>query len=253
MNQHFISADWPAPDGVTAFSTTRAGGFSTGEFSSLNLGLHVGDDPAVVAANRALLQDFLPENSAVQWLSQVHGTQIVHARVSGDCPEADACWTDVPGQACAVMSADCLPVLLCNIQGTVVAAAHAGWRGLLSGVLEETVGAMNGNNEELLAWMGPAIGPGAFEIGSEVKSGFMDAATNNSLDAVNRCFTKSFKNTQCYMADLYGLARLRLNQVVVSRVYGGGLCTYSDTDRFFSYRRDGETGRIASLICIKPN
>lgn len=253
MNQLFINADWPAPDSVIAFSTTRIGGFSTGEFNGLNLGHHVGDNPVAVSANRALLDDVLPENAGVQWLSQIHGTRVIRSGASDDYPEADACWTDETGEACAVLSADCLPVLLCNKQGTVVAAAHAGWRGLLNGVLEETVEGMSGDNEELLAWMGPAIGPSAFEVGREVKSSFMDAAKNNSQDEVNRCFTKSTGNPQCYMADLYALAKLRLNQVDVNRIYGGGLCTYSDTERFFSYRRDGETGRMATLICIKPN
>ena len=220
------------------------------------MGHHVGDDPQAVAANRVLLHELLPENAKVQWLSQIHGTEVVRAGVSGisdDYPEADACWTKESRMACAILSADCLPVLLCNLKGTIVAAAHAGWRGLLNGVLEQTVETIRTQDDQLLAWMGPAIGSEAFEVGSEVKSSFIDAANNKSRDQVNRCFTPSTRNSERYMADLFALAKLRLNQVGVNRIYGGGLCTYSNADRFFSYRRDGQTGRMASLICIKPS
>lgn len=251
MNQRCIKADWPAPDNVVAFSSTRAGGFSVGAYQGLNLGHHVGDDPALVAANRELLASDLPDGARVQWLSQTHGTQVVRAGDINGYPDADACLSAEAGEACAILSADCLPVLLCNRRGTVVAAAHAGWRGLLNGVLEATIGAMNCDTEELLAWMGPAIGPAAFEVGPEVRSRFMETTEASSLNEVGLCFTRSPTDSQRYMADLYALARLRLNKTGVRQIYGGTLCTYSDSENFYSYRRDGQTGRMATLICIK--
>ena len=252
MNQRYIKADWPAPGNVIAFSTTRVGGCSVGAYKGLNLGHHVGDNHALVAANRELLANVLPDGSRVQWLSQTHGTQVIRAGDVTEYPEADACLSTEVGDACAILSADCLPVLLCNRRGTVVAAAHAGWRGLLNGVLEATVEAMNCDKDELLAWMGPAISPAAFEVGPEVRSKFMEAAGASSLNEVSLCFTRSPTDSQRYMADLCALASLRLNKTGVRHIYGGALCTYSDSDNFFSYRRDGQTGRMATLICIKP-
>jgi len=229
------------------------GGYSSGPFESLNLGHHVGDDLDVVAANRSVLASALPERTEIQWLDQVHGTAAVRATVTDGYPEADACWTRQSGLACAVLSADCLPVLLCNLSGTVVGAVHAGWRGLLNGVLESAVNAMGENPNTMLAWMGPAIGPAAFEVGPEVRSGFEHDTPGLFHDELASCFTASPQRSTHYMADLYSLAKLRLRRLGVVRVYGGGLCTYTDTDRFFSYRRQGQCGRLGSLICIKPD
>ncbi|TGD71573.1 peptidoglycan editing factor PgeF [Mangrovimicrobium sediminis] len=235
--------DWSVP-GILALSSERQGGRSAAPWDTFNLGDHVGDDPAAVAANRSRLQAMLPGGTSIQWLQQVHGADVVRAAGRG-CPQADACWTDTPGIACAVLTADCLPVLFASADGAVVAAAHAGWRGLLAGVLEATVAAMGVDPGRLQAWMGPAIGPRAFEVGPEVREAFLDAGDSRA------CFTTS-PNPGRYLADIYALARARLAAAGVSAVSGGGECTFRAPRRYFSYRRDGETGRMASLICIKP-
>ncbi len=226
------------------------GGYSGPPFESFNLGCHVGDDKNVVAANRKLLADALPGAAAVSWLSQVHGTTVVEAGQAGPLPLADAQWSRTPGAVCAVMTADCLPVLLCSVDGDVVAAAHAGWRGLLAGVLETTVAAMNTRPQRLLAWLGPAIGPTVFEVGEEVRDGFLAAALPSEVALIAACFVPVANRPGHYLADLYALARARLNRLGLTRVFGGDLCTYSDSERFFSYRRDGQTGRMASLILL---
>jgi YfiH family protein len=246
-----IEPDWPAPANVLAFSTTRHGGHSEHPYQSLNLGHHVGDSDSAVAANRAILAAEFTGKCDIRWLSQVHGTEAVQAGEGGAYPEADALWSRRPGVACAVLSADCLPVLLCSVAGDAVAAAHAGWRGLLAGVLESTVSAMHVNGGELLAWLGPAIGPGAFEVGPEVRKGFITTATSVQAAAVAECFVPSPMRPGHFFADLYQLARMRLLALGVERVFGGDLCTYSDPERFFSYRRDGRTGRLASLIALQ--
>ena len=245
-----IEPDWPAPANVLALCTTRAGGFSAAPWDTLNLALHVGDQPASVRANRECLQDHLPPATDIQWLSQVHGTAVVEACRGVPQPEADAVWSRLPGKACAVMTADCLPLLLCSERGDVVAAAHAGWRGLCDGVLEATVDAMGEAPGDLLAWLGPAIGPQAFEVGPEVREGFLAALQH--APEVARCFVPSAGSPGHYLADIYGLARYRLQRLGVSHVYGGGYCTFGDSERFFSYRRDGTTGRMAALILILP-
>ncbi|MFC1578851.1 peptidoglycan editing factor PgeF [Pseudomonadota bacterium] len=247
-----IKPDWPAPAAVMALSTRRDGGRSAAPFDSFNLAAHVGDDPVAVRANRAILMQSLPRGSSVQWLSQVHGIEVVEAGEGGGEPEADACWTRSPGRACAVLTADCLPVLFCSRQGDVVAAAHAGWRGLLGGVLERTVAAMGADPDRLLAWLGPAIGPAAFEVGSEVREQFLAAATPAGAVATDAIFVPNAARPDHYFADLYALARLRLAAAGLRQVWGGGYCTYSDRDSYFSYRRDGETGRMASLILLNP-
>jgi YfiH family protein len=251
MGMHLIEPDWPAPPNVVAFSTTREGGHSTGIYQGLNLGHHVGDNPVAVTANRASLHRALPPDTRIQWLSQVHSNTVVEAGTLIDYPSADAAWTRVPEQACAILSADCLPVLLCDRAGTVVAGAHAGWRGLLAGVLEQTVASMAVNPGEILAWMGPAIGPDVFEVGPEVKSHFLNVAAVDSKKQITACFTPLQKAPGHYLADLYRLARHRLAGVGVVEVFGGLHCTYSDPERFYSYRRNGQTGRMASLICLK--
>jgi YfiH family protein len=238
-----IRPDWPQPPAVRACSTTRAGGVSRGPWSGLNLGDHVDDDPAAVAENRARLAAHLGLPREPQWLEQVHGTRVRMPGAAGTC--ADACVEDRPGRVCVVLTADCLPVLLCNVAGTRVAAAHAGWRGLLAGVLEQTVAAFDDRPGRVMAWLGPAIGPDAFEVGDEVRAAFVaeDAAAQARFRA---------HGAGHWLADLYGLARDRLARVGVSRVSGGGLCTFSTAERFFSYRRDGITGRMASLIWLQP-
>lgn len=235
----WIVPDWPAPPNVRALVTTRLGGASRGAYASLNLGLRCGDDEAAVRENRARLERALPQ--APKWLAQVHGATVVEADRLDHAPAADAAVARAPGTVCAVMIADCLPVLLCDASGTTVAVAHAGWRGLAAGVVENTVAAMNVRASELVAYLGPGIGPRAFEVGAEVREAFVarDAAAAGD-------FTPAGAGK--WLADLFGLARRALARAGVDRVHGGGLCTYTDTARFFSYRRDRTTGRMAALI-----
>jgi len=249
VTAHCIEPEWPAPPGILALSTTRVGGASTDAYAANNLGHHVGDQPQAVAANRERLLSELPAGAAVQWLEQVHGARVVEARGSQTPPRADACWSTCPGMACAVLTADCLPVLFADCRGEVVAAAHAGWRGLLAGVLEASVAAMGRAPADILAWLGPAIGPDAFEVGPEVRAQFL---ASRSGEVAGACFVPSPRREGHYLADLYQLARLRLAACGVTHTYGGTLCTFSDPERFYSYRRDGQTGRMASLILIKP-
>lgn len=240
-NQNWITPNWPAPPNVRALITTRAGGVSTGPYASMNPADHVGDDPQAVAANRTLLRERLP--SVPFWLKQVHGDIVAEAGIGPI--EADACIAHAVEQVCVVLTADCLPVLFAAEDGSVVGAAHAGWRGLCTGVLERTVAAMDVPAEQVLAYLGPAIGPGAFEVGPEVREAFM---------AQDASATAAFvpQDNGKYLADLYLLACQRLAKVGVTQVYGGGDCTYSDAERFFSYRRDGATGRMAALVWIEP-
>jgi len=246
-----IEPDWPAPANVLAVSTMRLGGQSRPPYASFNLAHHVGDDPLAVNANRALLARELPPGSAVQWLNQVHSARVIPAGRDGTLPEADASFASEPGIACAVMTADCLPVLFCTRSGDRVAAAHAGWRGLVGGVLEATVAAMGAAPAEIMAWLGPAIGPGAFEVGPEVRDAFL-AAAGGDQQATDRCFLPSATRSGHYLADLYGLARIRLYLAGIGDIYGGNFCTFDDFERFYSYRRDGETGRMASLVLLRP-
>ena len=243
---HYIEPDWPAPARVLALSTTRVGGQSRPPYTGFNLAHHVGDDPAAVKANRATLARELPPGTAVQWLNQVHGARVIPASRDGAVPEADASFTGEAGIACAVMTADCLPVLFCTRAGDQVAAAHAGWRGLVGGVLEATVAAMGAAPMELMAWLGPAIGPRAFEVGPEVREAFLAAAG----ELTDSCFVPSIDRPGHFLADLYGLARVRLQNIGISAIYGGNYCTFDDNRRFFSYRRDGQTGRMASLVML---
>lgn len=252
MTSRIIRPNWSAPRGVIALSTLRGGGYSAAPYDSWNLGDHVGDENSAVAANRTRLGQMLPAGTAVQWLTQVHGTRQVVATTDGSCPEADACWTSQPGVACAVLTADCLPVLLCSEAGDTVAAVHAGWRGLLAGVLENTLAAMGGEVGSLLAWLGPAISRQAFEVGPEVRSAYLEAVPATQRGAVDSCFRVNVGNPDHYFADLYMLARLRLASAGVKQVFGGEFCTYADPERFFSYRRDGQTGRMATVILCNP-
>ncbi|HXE40620.1 MAG TPA: peptidoglycan editing factor PgeF [Azonexus sp.] len=233
--------DWPAPANVRAVQTLRSGGCSPAPWDSFNLGDHVGDDPARVAANRATLRAVLPAEPL--WLTQVHGIAVVDAGTASPAREADAAFARQPGKVCAVMTADCLPVLFCDRAGTVVAAAHAGWRGLLGGVLEATLGRMGVPAGEVLAWLGPAIGPVAFEVGDEVRAAFVAGDPEAARAFVPHGAGK-------WLADIYCLARKRLQVAGVGSVSAGDWCTVSDAGRFFSYRRDGVTGRQASLIWL---
>ena len=242
-----IVPDWPAPAGVRCLVTTRHGGTSQGVYSSLNLGTHVGDDPGAVASNRAIVM--APIGGRPVWLDQVHGTRVIDASdfvESDQPPQADAALTRKDGVACTVMTADCLPVLFCDDAGSVVAAAHAGWRGLLAGILEETVAAMDVPAKSLMAWLGPAIGPNAFEVGDEVRTAFV-AVDENAVSAF-----RPSPSGKC-LADIYLLARQRLAGQGITRVFGGSFCTVSDPERFFSYRRDGQTGRMVSMIWLEPS
>jgi hypothetical protein len=250
MHPDWILPDWPAPANVHAVMTTRAGGVSRVPFDSFNPASHVEDNPAAVAENRRLLRQWLPAEPL--WLNQVHGAAVAGSPHPTGCavssvPEADASVAFQPNEVRAVLTADCLPVLFCDETGTVVAAAHAGWRGLAAGVLEETVRAMNVQPGRILAWLGAAIGPDAFEVGDEVREIFI---AQHALAAI--AFRPSLPGTldiapHKWLADIYALARIRLASAGVEQVFGGGLCTFNDP-RFFSYRREPRTGRMASLI-----
>lgn len=241
MNEHWIVPDWAAPARVRALITTRHGGVSLPPYDGLNLAGHVGDAPEAVARNRAILRAHLPAEP--KWLRQVHAAAVADAGAAVGEPEADAGVARGPGTVCAVLVADCLPVLLCDRGGTVVAAAHAGWRGLAGGVIERTVEAMGVEPASLLAYLGPAIGPAAFEVGGEVRQAF------TAFDpAAAAAFVPGAPGK--WLADIYLLARQRLARLGVTRVSGGGFCTRSEGERFFSYRRDGATGRMAALVWL---
>jgi YfiH family protein len=237
---NLIKPDWQLPEGLHAAVTLRSGGVSQGLYASLNPASHVNDAADAVLTNRAMIKQMLALPAEPVWLQQVHGVDVVKADQVTDLPEADASFTDQSGVVCAVLTADCLPVLFCGDQGAVIAAAHAGWRGLQAGVIEQTIAAMN--CRDLQVWLGPAIGPAHFEVGDEVREAFVSQNPDASV---------AFSATQAgkWLADIYQLARIRLANLGVEQVYGGGLCTVSDAQRFYSYRRDGAaTGRMASLI-----
>ncbi|AJG18935.1 hypothetical protein RR42_m1537 [Cupriavidus basilensis] len=248
---------------MRALSTTRQGGVSEAPYGlvdgspgGLNLGTHVGDEAAAVAANRSRLDAWLP--AVPGWLEQVHGCAIAtedQFAADGVVPQADASIATTAGRVCAVMTADCLPVLLCDRAGTVVGAAHAGWRGLCGGVIEATlahmgkqVGKQAGAQAQWLAWLGPAIGPDAFEVGAEVRQAFLAQARPDETAQVDLAFRAGAGGK--YFADIYALARIRLARAGCTAVYGGDACTVGDAQRFYSYRRDGVTGRMASLVWL---
>ena len=243
---NLIQPDWPAPANVKALQTTRMGGVSIAPYASLNLGAHVGDDPIAVAKNRQLLSPYLPSEPV--WVNQVHGVDVIDAAASSCLQNADASFTDKANVVCVTMTADCLPVLLCDKAGTVVAAAHAGWRGLCDGVVEATVSKMGVPASEILVWLGPAIGPDAFEVGSDVRDQFIAKDSDAAL---------AFKPLgQKWLCNMYMIAKQRLNKLGVTQVYGASVnedfCTYRDEARFFSFRRDNVTGRMASMIWLAP-
>lgn len=238
----WIVPDWPAPANVRAVITTRAGGVSAGPYASFNLGLSTGDDPAAVRQNRERLRADLPAEP--RWLKQVHGARVVEAESVSAAPEADASTAREPGTVCAIMVADCLPVLLTDATGSVVAAAHAGWRGLAGGVLDNTIAAMaerGADTRDLLAYIGPGIGASAFEVGDDV----YEAYTARDAGAAS-AFRRQSQGK--WLADLPRLARRALERCGVARICGGELCTYTDAARFYSYRRDRTTGRLGAFI-----
>lgn len=239
------------PPSVGIFSTTRHGGVSNPPFDTLNLGFHVGDDPEAVRENRRRLKETIDGEVRFCWLSQVHGTRVVDAaEIAPENPvEADASVARRPGRVCVVMTADCLPVVLCDRRGTVVAAAHAGWRGLAAGVVEATVEAMGVAPRELIALLGPAIGADVFEVGDEVRRAFVEVD-----EGAEACFRPSpARPDERWVADLYELCRRRLRTAGVRTIAGEAVCTYADEQDYFSYRRDGETGRMATGIWLRRN
>jgi len=245
MHAEWITPDWPAPTGVRAVSTTRTGGVSVGVYASLNLGQHVGDAVAAVAENRRRLSAALKIGKEPCWLRQVHGTRVAYLEGTPVDEPADAAVTGARDEACVIMTADCLPVLFCDAEGTRVAAAHAGWRGLAAGVLEATVKAMDTEPGKMLAWFGPAIGPSAYEVGDELRQTFI------THDAAAASAFKPGRSTGKWWCDLYMLARQRLAAAGVTRIYGGGFCTFTERELFFSFRRGGECGRMATLIWLE--
>jgi len=240
--EHLIIPDWPAPANVKTLQTTRSGGISCAPYDYFNLGDHVGDAPLAVERNRMLLNTLLPSEPV--WLEQAHGTLVANADQASCLPQADACITRHRSAVCVVLTADCLPVLLCDSQGSVAGAVHAGWKGLAAGVIEATVRAMDVAPQSLMAWLGPAISLDAFEISEEVRAAFIAVQPKSATTFVPGLKGKWF-------ADIYALARLRLYALGITSIHGGGYCTFRDRDRFFSYRRDGVTGRMGTFIWLE--
>ncbi len=236
-----IIPDWPVANNIVAFTSTRLGGVSTAPWDSFNLGISCGDTARAVKCNRSLLVASLPAEP--YWLDQVHGSAVVKAARTPKIPVADASWSDQEATVCAVLTADCLPVLLCTANGSHFAAVHCGWRSLAAGVLENTIAAMGVAPEELLTWFGPAISAKNYEVGEQLYSAFVDITPSD-----NTTFTATRKGH--WQADLIQLARLRLQRLGVNKFYGGRWCTYAD-ERFYSYRRDGVSGRMVSLVYRK--
>ena len=256
-----ISPEWNAPANVGALMTTRRGGVSVAPWDSLNLGAHVGDNPAAVLENRMRVRKGARLPSKPVWLEQIHGSSVVELDAANTPrttnaeqlmqsrpPRADAAVTRRAGVVCAIQVADCMPVLFAAADGSVVGAAHAGWRGLASGVLAATIAAMGTPPEEIVAWLGPAIGPDNFEVGDEVVAAFADTAHGDQRTQTLAAFAR--RDNGKWLCDLYALARLRLAAIGVTQISGGNLCTVGDAQRFFSYRRDGQTGRMVALIWL---
>ncbi|MCC5854645.1 MAG: peptidoglycan editing factor PgeF [Idiomarina sp.] len=241
-----LRPEWAVPKHIQAAVTTRQGGVSAAPYASLNLGTHVGDLPAAVTTNRARVKKDLKLPSSPLWLSQVHGTRVVrtHGETMTDTPESDASYTATPGVVLAIMTADCLPLLLTNRDGTEIAVAHCGWKGIAGGLIRKVVAEFESPAEDIIAWMGPAIGPSAFEVGDDVRRAMMKS------DAGHQDAFQPFQ--QRWLADIYQLVRHDLALSGVREVTGGDLCTVSDSEQFFSYRRDGVTGRMGSFLWIQP-
>lgn len=245
MNPQFIYPDWPAPTQIKALSTTRQGGHSLPPYDGFNLGIHVNDATDIVNKNRAELVKLarLPQPS--YWLDQAHGTHVINSTTWHEDITADAMFSTTKHHVCTVMTADCLPILLCNRQGNTVAAIHAGWRGLAAGIVEKSIATFSCGIDDIMAWFGPAIGPTQFEVGSDVYHAFVQHTPQHH---------QAFEQTSAthYLANIYLLAKQRLNALGVHQIFGGDFCTASDPQRFFSYRRDGVTGRMASMIWVTP-
>ncbi len=237
--KHWIDADWPAAQNVHAITTLRSGGVSTNPFASLNVADHVHDEAENVRDNRKVITQMLNLPTEPVWLQQVHSNRVIQLTHNTADPQADASFTHQSGIVCAIVTADCLPILLSSKDGGIIAALHAGWRGLLNGIISRTVKALG--KQHLIAWLGPAIGANCFEVGTEVKDQFVSKSA-----MFNAAFTQN--NQHHYLADIYQIARLELKALGITGVYGGGFCTVTDHQRFYSYRRDGETGRMATLI-----
>lgn len=242
--------EWDVPERVAALSSLRFPGTSRGDFAAFNIGARVGDDARAVASNRRRLAELLDAGVSLQWLEQVHGNEVVRAKRGNVEQRADAAYTTEPGVACCVTTADCLPVLFAARDGGVVAAAHAGWRGLASGVLENTLAALPAAPADVVCWLGPAIGPCHFEVGPEVRTAFLQAVPKGLGAVTSACFSPVGKHDRL-MADLYGLARIRLQAAGVASITGGGHCTFCEESAFYSFRRSQRTGRMVSLVYLK--
>ena len=239
LNQNWLQPDWPAPANIQVATTLRAGGVSQGNYASLNLAAHVGDDLEFVHRNRETVKAMLNLPSAPIWLNQTHSNRAVEAIATTSPLPADASYTKKQGVVCVVMTADCLPLLICDSDGSEIAAIHAGWRGLVDGIITNTIAELQ--NKDLLVWLGPAIGPESFEVGDDVRQAFLSKSAE---------FAPAFKqqSPKKWLADIYQLARINLGMLNVHKVYGGDFCTVTDKERFYSYRRDKDTGRMATLI-----
>lgn len=237
--EHWLIPDWPAPDNVHAATTLRTGGVSAGAYASFNPALHVGDHSDRVIENRRKIKALLDLPSEPVWLKQIHSNYVIDAAKSATLQQADASYSTEPGIVCTVMTADCLPLLVCDSDGTCVAAIHAGWKGLLAGIVTNTIKTLQKQN--LLVWLGPAIGPECFEVGAEVRDAFVDKSTIN-INAFKE------RDGDKWLANIYQLASNELMMWGIDKIYGGNFCTFTEPERFYSYRRDKETGRMVSLI-----
>lgn len=238
-NNHWITPDWPAPANIHAATTLRTGGVSVAPYNSLNPATHVGDDLACVTENRHRIKTMLALPAEPVWLEQTHSNIVINAAKTTTLQQADASYSDAAGVVCAVMTADCLPLLMCSTDGKKIAAIHAGWRGLLAGIITNTVKALA--TTEVLVWLGPAISATCFEVGAEVREAFVSKSS-----AFDSAFTQTKPDK--YLADIYQLARIELAEQGIHAVYGGDFCTVTEQERFYSYRRDTQTGRLATLI-----
>ena len=247
-----VLPDWPAPESIHAFVTERTGGFSGGKFASLNLAYHVDDDSRAVECNRDLLQSSVPVNLTFQWLNQIHSNIANIVRVPTSPIKGDSLVCREPGIVCCVLTADCLPIFLTNTKGTEIAVIHAGWRGICQGILANTVNEMSSHPGDLMAWLGPAIGPCHYEVGGDLKDIFRESIDSKELWAeIEECFGLSSTAGKFFL-DLYKTAAAIFRHLGITDIYGGNYCTFSDEDKFYSYRRDKETGRMVSAIFIEP-
>ena len=240
-----IYPDWPAPENIKAISTTRIGGFSLPPYDELNLADHVDDNPDAVNKNRVYLGELADLPESPRWLSQIHETRVLNSHDWQPDVQADAMISNSLNHICTTMTADCLPILLCTQQGDTVAAIHAGWRGLAAGIIEQTINKFSCAPQNIIAWLGPAIGPTQFEVGTEVYQLF-----THDCPKAKQAFQQT--DSSHYLANIYCLARQHLTKLGITAIYGGNYCTVTDKQLFFSYRRDGVTGRMASMIWIAP-